>query len=63
MSDGFKDKVNGTVDKAKGEAKDRLGKATDDYSKQAEGKADKAKGEIKKKVGGLKDRFDDDGKR
>ena len=63
MSEGFKNKVNGQIDKAKGEAKDRLGKARDDFSKQAEGKFDKAKGDVKKKVGEMKDKFDGDSSR
>lgn len=58
MSDNFKDKVKGTVDKVKGEAKVQYGKATDDTKKVIEGEADKAKGEAKKKMGELKDSFD-----
>lgn len=57
MSDGFSDKVKGAVNKAKGEAKDQLGNATDDAKLQAEGTIDKLKGAAQEKVGELKDKF------
>ncbi len=49
--------VKGTIDKAKGAAKDAAGKVTGDTKLQAEGKADKAKGAIRKGVGDVKDPF------
>lgn len=49
--DGDDHKVEGAVDKVKGEAKDQFGKLTDDKSKQAEGKWDKLKGDAKDKFG------------
>ncbi|MEK3979350.1 CsbD family protein [Psychrobacillus sp. FSL K6-2836] len=55
---GLSDKVKGTVNKTKGEAKDQIGNATDDHKLQAEGKIDKLKGEVQKEVGEIKDRFD-----
>ena len=62
-NDGFSDKVKGTVNKVKGEAKDQVGNATNDASLQAEGKFDKLKGEAQKKVGELKDKFSDNNNR
>lgn len=59
MNDDFKNKVDGTVDKVKGEAKDTFGQATNDKKKQAEGKVDKAKGAIKDKVQDAKDNLKD----
>ena len=44
-------KTEGTVDKAKGRAKEAYGAVTNDSSKRAEGQKDQAKGEVKKKVG------------
>ncbi|WP_432353838.1 CsbD family protein [Sporosarcina sp. A2] len=52
---GFSDKVKGAVNKAKGEAKDQYGNATNDASKQAEGKWDKLKGNVQEKIGEMKD--------
>jgi len=53
-------KVEGAIDKVKGEAKDQYGKLTDDKSKQAEGKWDKLKGAAKDKLGDAKNKMDDD---
>lgn len=58
-SDGMRDKMKGTWDKVKGEAKDTFGDATDNERMQAEGKWDKAKGEAKQKYGEAKDAFKD----
>ena len=55
---GLSDKVKGTVNKTKGEAKDQFGNATNDPKLQAEGKFDKLKGEVQEEVGELKDRHD-----
>lgn len=57
MSEGFSDKLKGGINKAKGEAKDQLGNATDDAKLQAEGKVDKLKGAAQEKIGELKDKF------
>lgn len=57
--DGFKDKVKGAANKAKGEAKEQWGKLTDDAKKQAEGKIDKAKGDLQEKLGKSKDKAED----
>jgi uncharacterized protein YjbJ (UPF0337 family) len=51
------DKVNGTVNRVKGEAKEQWGKLTDDHSTEAEGKVDKAKGKVQEEVGKLKDKL------
>jgi len=58
-SDGTKNKMEGTWDKVKGEAKDTFGDAVDNERLQAEGKWDKAKGEAKKKYGEAKDELTD----
>jgi uncharacterized protein YjbJ (UPF0337 family) len=50
-----KDRVEGTLDKAKGAVKDAVGKLTGDTKLQAEGKADKASGTVQNTVGGVKD--------
>lgn len=56
---GFSDKVKGTVNKIKGEAKDQLGNAVGDPSLQAEGKLDKMRGHVQEKIGDLKDKLSD----
>lgn len=50
-----KDEIKGAGNKAKGAAKDALGKATNNKKLQAEGKADKAKGHIQDGAGKAKD--------
>ena len=60
MSDnGFSDKVKGTVNKVKGEAKDQIGNATNNTSLQAEGKVDKLKGKTQEKISDMKEKFSD----
>jgi uncharacterized protein YjbJ (UPF0337 family) len=54
---GMSDKVKGNVSKIKGEAKDQIGKVTDNHSLQAEGKLDKVKGSIQQKIGEAKDKW------
>ncbi|MBB6671646.1 CsbD family protein [Cohnella nanjingensis] len=54
-NDGMSDKVKGAVNKAKGEAKDQWGNATDNPKLQAEGKWDKAKGEVQHRIGEWKE--------
>lgn len=46
-----KQQTKGTVNKAKGEVKEAVGRATGSEKLQAEGKADRAKGHFEKKVG------------
>jgi uncharacterized protein YjbJ (UPF0337 family) len=50
-----KDRVNGSIDQAKGAIKDAVGKATGDKKLQTEGKVDKLKGKVESAVGGAKD--------
>jgi len=60
MNDGYKDKFEGAVDKAKGKAKEKYGEATDDFAKKMEGKYDQAKGSLKDKAGEAKNKSDND---
>lgn len=50
-----KDKSQGTMDKAKGRAKEAAGSLTSNKDKKAEGKADQDKGTLKEKKGAAKD--------
>ena len=50
-----KDRIHGSVDQAKGSAKEKLGKALGDPKLRAEGAADKTKGKVESAVGGVKD--------
>ncbi len=50
-----KDRIEGSLDQAKGKIKETAGKATGDAKLQGEGKADQAKGKIKNAVGGMED--------
>ena len=52
-----KDKLKGSLDLVKGEAKEQWGKLTDDRSTEAEGKVDKVKGKVKEGVGKVKDKL------
>jgi len=54
-SNGLGDKLKGAVNKAKGEAKDQIGNATDNAKLQADGKKDKVKGEVQDRLGKAKD--------
>ena len=49
-----KDKVKGSLDQLKGEAKEQWGKLTNDRSTETEGKLDKVKGKVKEGVGKVK---------
>ena len=50
-----KDQAKGTLEKAKGSAKETTGKVVGNQKLEAEGKADKAAGSVQKKVGDVKD--------
>jgi uncharacterized protein YjbJ (UPF0337 family) len=50
-----KDRINGSLDQAKGASKEAAGKVTGDSKLKAEGEADKAKGKVENAVGGAKD--------
>jgi uncharacterized protein YjbJ (UPF0337 family) len=53
--DSRKDKNEGTLDKAKGRAKEAAGSLTGNKDRKAEGQADQDKGTLKKKKGAAKD--------
>ncbi|MDX6153063.1 CsbD family protein [Marinococcus sp. PL1-022] len=53
---GFGDKLKGNVNKVKGEAKDRMGSATNNSKMQREGKKDKIKGVAQDKKGDFKNK-------
>jgi uncharacterized protein YjbJ (UPF0337 family) len=50
-----KDRLEGSLDQAKGKLKEVAGKATGDAKLEAEGKAEKTAGKIQNAVGDLKD--------
>jgi uncharacterized protein YjbJ (UPF0337 family) len=50
-----KDRIEGSLDQAKGKLKEVAGKATGDAKLEAEGKAEVTAGKIQNAVGGLKD--------
>jgi uncharacterized protein YjbJ (UPF0337 family) len=49
------DKGEGTLDKAKGKAKEAAGAVTGDKAKKSEGRSDQTKGTVKEKKGKVKD--------
>lgn len=51
------DKNEGTLDKAKGRAKEAAGAVSGDENKKSEGRSDQAKGAAKDKKGKVKDLF------
>lgn len=51
--------TEGTLDKAKGQAKETYGKATDDEKMEAEGKTDQFKGDAKNTVDKVGDKVKD----
>jgi len=52
-----KDKVKGSFDQLKGEAKEQWGKLTNDRSTETDGKLDKVKGKMKEEIGKTKDKW------
>jgi len=54
---GVMDKAKNKGEELKGEAKQQLGKATDDESMRAEGKKDEIKGDLKQAGEKVKDAF------
>jgi uncharacterized protein YjbJ (UPF0337 family) len=54
---GAMDKLKNTAEAAKGDAKQKLGDATDNEQWQAEGKADEVKGNLKQAGEKVKDAF------
>ena len=51
-----KDRIEGSVEQAKGKVKEGVGKVTGDSKTEAEGKAQQGAGKIQNAVGGLKDK-------
>ena len=56
---GRDDKLKGTLDEAKGKAKQAWGDLTDNEETRAEGQTDEAKGKGRQSLGNLKDAADD----
>lgn len=50
-----KDRVEGSVEQAKGKVKEVAGKLTGDSKLEGEGKADQVAGKIQNAIGGIKD--------
>jgi uncharacterized protein YjbJ (UPF0337 family) len=50
-----KDRVEGSLEQAKGKVKEVVGKVTGDSKTEAEGQADQVKGKVKNTIGGIKD--------
>lgn len=50
-----KDRVEGSVEQAKGKVKEIAGKVTGDSKLEGEGKADQVAGKIQNTIGGIKD--------
>jgi uncharacterized protein YjbJ (UPF0337 family) len=57
---GWSDKFKNKKDEAKGEAKEHLGKATDDKDMEREGKVDQTKSNLKQAGEKVKDAFKDE---
>jgi len=50
-----KDRIEGSMEQAKGKVKEVAGKVTGDTKTEAEGKSDQVKGKVQNTVGGVKD--------
>jgi uncharacterized protein YjbJ (UPF0337 family) len=50
-----KDRIKGSVEKAKGSVKESVGKVTGDAKLEVEGRNEKAAGKVQNAVGGVKD--------
>jgi uncharacterized protein YjbJ (UPF0337 family) len=50
-----KDRIEGSIEQAKGKVKEVAGKATGDSKLETEGKADQVKGKVQNTIGGVKD--------
>jgi uncharacterized protein YjbJ (UPF0337 family) len=59
MSDLKQERVEGTMDKVQGEAKEKLGKVSDDKETEAEGTMDQVQGKGKEGMADLKDKAGD----
>lgn len=56
---GERDRMEGTLEETKGDAKKAWGDMTDDERLKAEGMMDEAKGKGQQLLGDIKDKFDD----
>jgi uncharacterized protein YjbJ (UPF0337 family) len=54
-----KDRIEGSLDQAKGKVKEVAGKVMGDSKLETEGKADQVKGKVQNTVGGIKDSVKD----
>jgi uncharacterized protein YjbJ (UPF0337 family) len=54
-----KERIEGSLDQAKGKVKETIGKATGDAKLESEGKADQAAGKVENAIGGAKDAIKD----
>jgi uncharacterized protein YjbJ (UPF0337 family) len=59
VESGDRDRIEGTVEEAKGQAKQAWGDMTDDERMKAEGMLDEAKGRAQQFLGDIKDKVDD----
>jgi uncharacterized protein YjbJ (UPF0337 family) len=50
-----KDRIEGSLEQAKGKVKEVAGKATGDSKLETEGKADQVKGKVQNTIGGVKE--------
>jgi uncharacterized protein YjbJ (UPF0337 family) len=50
-----KDRVEGSIEQAKGKVKEVAGKTTGDSKLETEGKADQVAGKVQNTIGGIKD--------
>lgn len=59
MDSGDRDKIEGTIEEAKGNVKQAWGDLTGDDKLKAEGMLDEAKGKAQQFLGDIKDKIDD----
>ena len=52
-----KDRIEGSLDQAKGKIKEGVGKMTGDSKLETEGKADQVSGKVQNTIGGIKDKI------
>ena len=59
MTDSTRDRIEGTVDDAKGRGKSVLGEVTNDDKMKAEGEGDQLMGKVKQGLADVKDKVGD----
>ena len=52
-----KDRIEGSLDQAKGKIKEGVGKMTGDSKLETEGQADQVSGKVQNTIGGIKDKI------